>query len=277
MPRLGAGDVTLHWEIQGEGHPLVLIRGFASNADHWYCQLPELSARFRVLVFDNRGVGRSDRPQGPCTIPMMADDTVGLMDALGIPRAHVLGISMGGMIAQEMALRHPRRVMGLVLACTHCGGSRFVPPSVQVGQLLADYAATGSPEAAARAAACLFTPTTLRNAPEIVERYTEVSRRFPVETGVLLRQYDAIRGHDAWGRLPRIQAPTLVITGDEDVLIPPENSRILAERIPGAVLRVIPGGGHQFMLEQAQAFNQAVVEFLEGLPQGDSRACSPRP
>src|SRR4030042_3292285 len=118
MPKAKVKDINLYYEVHGSGYPLILIRGLASNADHWYFQVPAFSPYYSVVVFDNRGIARSDIPDLPFTISTMADDTVGLMDSLGIPRAHILGISMGGMIAQKIALKYPQRVNGIILACT---------------------------------------------------------------------------------------------------------------------------------------------------------------
>ena len=132
MPRIKVQDIDLYYEIHGEGYPMVLIRGLGSNADHWYTQTPVFSSRYRVVSFDNRGIGRSDKPNEPYTISMMADDTVGLMDALGISRAHILALSMGGMIAQEIALKYPEKVESLVLACTHCGGKHAISASEEI-------------------------------------------------------------------------------------------------------------------------------------------------
>jgi pimeloyl-ACP methyl ester carboxylesterase len=266
MPKVKVQGINLYYEVHGAGYPLVLIRGFGSNADHWYCQTPGFSSRYNVVTFDNRGIGRSDKPDVPCTISIMADDTVGLMDAIGISKAHILGISMGGMIAQEIALRYPQRVHGLILACTHCGGDRAVRPSEEIARIFVEYIFTGSQEAAQNTPKCLFTERTLREAPEVVERYQEVSRRFPPTSEAMIRQWEAIQGHDTWEDLSHVQAPTLVLSGTDDVLVPPENSRILAERIPNAQLRLIEGGGHQFLVEKADAFNRVVLEFLEALP-----------
>jgi len=195
----------------------------------------------------------------------MAGDTVCLMDAIGISKAHILGISMGGMIAQEIALRYPQRVNGLVLACTHCGGDRAVGPSEEIIRIFAEYISTGTPEAAQEVQKCLFTERTLKEAPGVAQRYQEVSGRFPPATDILIHQMQAVQGHDTWNDLHHVQAPTLVLTGDEDLLVPPENSRILAERIPNAQLQVIEGGAHQFLLEQTAAFNGVVLSFLDDL------------
>jgi pimeloyl-ACP methyl ester carboxylesterase len=257
--------IQFHYETHGQGEPLVLIRGLGSNLDHWYPQVPDYSRHFQTVIFDNRGIGRSGISDGEFTIADMARDTVGLMDALGIARAHVMGLSMGGMIAQEVALRYPERVQGLVLACTHCGRGHSIPASDDILKLFAEYIQTGSLVAAVKAHRCLFSERTLKHAPEILERYARVSARFPASPAIMKRQYLAVQGHDTWERLPGVQAPTLAITGADDALIRPENSRILAERIPGARLAIIEGGGHQFLIECAEATNSAVLDFLKGL------------
>jgi 3-oxoadipate enol-lactonase len=267
MPKAKVKDINLYFEVHGSGYPLFLIRGLSSNADHWYCQVPVFSSHYSVVVFDNRGIARSDIPDLPFTISMMADDTVGLMDFLGIPRAHILGISMGGMIAQEIALKYPQRVNGLILACTNCGGDHAVQLAPDIVKDFSEARFTGTQEAARKALRCLFSDRTIQQAPGVVQRYEEVSKRFPPAGQVLIHQLKAIQGHDTWRELVRIQNPTLVLAGNEDVLVPPENSRILAERIPNARLQVIEGGGHQFLIEQPDAFNRAVLEFLKALPE----------
>jgi len=271
MPKVKVQGIELYYEVHGAGSPLVLIRGLGSNADHWYCQTPAFSPCYSVVTFDNRGIGRSEKPDVPYTISIMAGDTVGLMDAIGISRAHILGISMGGIIAQEIALKYPQRVHGLILACTHCGGGRTVRPSEEIARVFIEYILTGSEEAAQDIPKCLFTERTLREAPEVIKRYQEISSRFPPAPDTMIRQWEGIQGHDTWEDLSHVQAPTLVLSGSDDVLVPPENSKILAERIPNAQFQVIEGGGHQFLVEQADVFNRAVLEFLEALP-GESQA-----
>jgi 3-oxoadipate enol-lactonase len=259
------GDTVLYYETFGEGYPLVLIRGLGSNADHWYEQTPVLSKEYRVVVFDNRGVARSSDPGGELSILMMAQDVLGLLDHLKIERAHVFGLSMGGMIAQELAIHYPERVSGLILASTHCGGRHQITASEEVRSVLMDMIHTASDESKLKAAACLFYKETLEKRPEVARRYSEISLKRPVSAKTLSKQWEAILKHDAFDRLPRIKAPTLVLTGDADVLIPPENSKILAERIPGAELKIISGGGHQVLVEQPEACNAAVLDFLRKL------------
>ncbi len=259
------GDTVIYYETFGHDYPLVLIRGLGSNADHWYEQAPVFSREYRVIVFDNRGVARSSDPGGELSIVMMAQDVIGLLDYLKIEKAHVFGLSMGGMIAQEVAIQYPERVNGLVLASTHCGGPHQITASPEVFGLIMDMIRTASDESRLKAAACFFDKETLEKRQEVARKYSGISLKQPVTAKTLTRQWEAIHKHDAFDRLPRIKAPTLVLTGDRDVLIPPENSKILAERIPGAELNIIPGGGHQVLVEQPEACNSAVLEFLRKL------------
>ena len=267
MPLAKIGDINLYYELHGTGYPLVLIRGFGSNADHWNHQVPEFSKQYQTVVFDNRGIARSDKPNLPYTMSMMAGDVAGLMDALSLKKAHLLGLSMGGMIAQCFALEHPDRLNGLVLAGTHCGGSQAVQASEKIRKIMADLVMGVVPEDVLGAYRELFfTEETGTNRPGLLKEYLDISMHHPNDLNMLLNQLAAVNSHDAFNDLPRIMAPTLVMTGDQDVLIPPENARILAERIPGAELAGIRGGGHQFLVEQDQAFNTAVLEFLAKQP-----------
>ena len=252
-----------YYEIIGQGEPLVMIRGLGSNADHWYPQLPVLSKHYRVLVFDNRGIARTSDMDGPYSIRGMADDTVGLMDAVGFEKAHILGLSMGGMIAQEIALNYPQRVKGLILGVTHCGGEKQVPPTEEITNIFNAMIQEGTDEAKRAAAAVLFAPETLEKRPELAAQYAEVSLRQPVPAEILTKQRNAVQEFNTWDRLPQITAPTLILGADQDVLIPSENSKILAERIPNAELVIVKGGGHQILIEQSDACNQAVLSFLE--------------
>ncbi len=267
MPKVNVRGINLYYEVHGSGYPLILIRGLSSNADHWYCQLPAFSPHFSVVVFDNRGIARSDAPDEPFTISTLADDTALLMNALGIAKAHILGISMGGMIAQEIALKYGHMVNGLILACTHCGGLHVVQPASDTLKDFSEFLFTRTPEAAPKAIKALFSDRTIQQNPEVIRVYGEFSTRFPPASQILKRQIDAIQQHDAWENLNRIQNPTLVIVGSEDALIPPENSRILAERIPHARLQVIEKVGHQLFIEEPDACNGAVLDFLRLLPQ----------
>jgi pimeloyl-ACP methyl ester carboxylesterase len=263
MPEIVQGNCRIYYECHGEGYPLVLIRGLGSNADHWYAQVPDLSRHFRVITFDNRGIARSTDPGGPFTIADMAEDTIHLMNGMRIEQAHVLGLSLGGMVAQEMAIRHPQRINRLVLVVTLCGGKQQIVAEDSVREKLQRMVLENSADARIKAIDVFFALRTIQEHPQVLQQYAEVSMKYPASMEILQRQYDAVARHDTYDRLDRIKAPTLVLTGEEDVLIPPGNSEILAEHIPGAELRVISGGGHQIMIEQSQACNQAIVAFLQ--------------
>jgi pimeloyl-ACP methyl ester carboxylesterase len=265
MPSAIVNGQPIYYESHGHGYPLVLIRGLGSNADHWYAQVPEFSKHFRTIVFDNRGIGRSGDPGGDFSIQDMAGDTVGLMAALAIPQAHILGVSMGGMIAQRIALDHPGRVRGLVLVVSHCGGAHQVRPSAQIAQLVGEMVTVGSPESRIKALPAFFDPETLKSNLACAQTYAAVSLKYPADARILSRQFKAIQEFDLHDRLPEIQAPTLVVASTGDVLIPPGNSEILAARIPHARRVAIPGGGHQILVEQPEACNRAVIDFLKTL------------
>ncbi len=262
MPYHQMDGLNIYYEVHGQGTPIVMIRGLGSNADHWYAQAPTFSRYFQVITFDNRGIARSSDPGGDFTIPMMAADTLALMDTLALERAYIMGLSMGGMIAQELAINHPHRIKGLVLTCTHCGGTQQIGPSAEVAALFREMIWEGTPEAKIKAAPSLFDRRTLEHSPEIPGYYSEVSLKHPAKPEILIKQWQAVLGHDTFNRLTGIMSPTLVLTGDSDLLIPPANSKILSERIPGAELRVIPGGGHQVLIEQPELCNEAILDFL---------------
>jgi pimeloyl-ACP methyl ester carboxylesterase len=262
MPKVKVGDIDIYYEIHGEGaRTLVMIRGLGSDLCAWYEQTPVLSQVFRLLQFDNRGAGRSDKPAGPYVIRQMAADTKGLMDSLGVGRAAMLGISMGGMIAQEFALNYPDRLTSLILGCTHFGGPRVVPAAPEIVA-----AVTAGPDVSGEALEmqqrAVFCEETISQRPEVMRKFREARSRYPMPPRAFACQVAAVMGHDTWARLPSVRIPTLVLTGRDDRLVPPANSRLIAERIPAAVLRELPGG-HLFFAEYPDEFNREVIEFVE--------------
>ncbi|MGE5247816.1 MAG: alpha/beta fold hydrolase, partial [Verrucomicrobiota bacterium] len=235
-------------------------------SDHreWLYQIPAFARHFRVLVFDNRGTAAAGVPPGPYTTAQMADDAAALLTSVGIERAHVLGVSLGGMIAQEVALRHPDRVDGLVLACTAPGGALAVRPSPEA---MAVFLTAGGEDAESelrRMLPFLYTDAYLRDRPGEIDDFVRrrLENRTPREG--YAGQMAAAVSHDAAERLERIRARTLVITGDADRLVHWENSLRIAGRIPGARLVVVPGAPHRLFAENADAFNREVLSFLAG-------------
>ena len=262
MPHVQANGIAVYYESQGEGEPLFLIAGLGATHHLWELQAPSFARRYRVVTFDNRGAGDSDKPPEPYSIALFADDTAALMDALGIERAHVYGQSMGGLIAQEIALRHPQKVRGLVLGCTTFGGPRSVLPSPQAAALLAGMPNLPPEQAVDRVLEVFYSPRYRRE--HAAEARRRIQSYFPLRTSpdAYVRQLVACLAFDTYDRLPQIAAPTLVINGAEDALIPPENSRIMAQRIPGAELVLFPEAGHLYFHEMPEEADAAVADFL---------------
>ncbi len=221
-----------------------------------------MAEHYRTIVYDNRGVGKSDVPAGPYPMAQMADDAAAVLDAAGVERAHVYGISMGGMIAQELTLNHPRRVRSLILGCTACGGANAVPAAAPVMQILMDRA-TMTPEEGVQAMVPFIYSTSTPRA-RIDEDLAIRRRTFPQAAGYLAQ----IQGVVAWSsfdRLPHIRVPTLVLHGDADQLAPPENGHILARKISGARLRLFERASHIYPTDEPEASNQEVLCFLANL------------
>jgi 3-oxoadipate enol-lactonase len=263
MPLAKVGEINVSYNVSGDGQPLILITGFASAQNLWYSQVRAFSRDYRVVTFDNRGFGKSDNPPGPFTTKMLAGDTIALMDRLGIEKAHILGGSMGGMAAQEIAIEHPGRLDKLILSSTSAGG-----------QPLRDML-FGLIEAA--------TPGWNRSRPDLASANLQkfmvamASRSFngklyqvlimPLvrlqarlgRVKVPVGQLQAMLSHNALERLDRIQAPTLVLTGSEDRVMPPHSSEVLASGIKSAKMVVIEGGAHALGGER---FNKEVLGFL---------------
>jgi 3-oxoadipate enol-lactonase len=242
--------VRLHWEDSGgSGPPVLLIMGLGMNATGWWRTIPVL-AEFRVLSFDNRGVGRSERLPGPYTVAEMADDAVSVLDAAGVESAHVYGISLGGMIAQELALRHPSRVSALVLGATTAGGANLVPASEAVNAFVRLRAQMTAEHAVWASVPINYAPRTRRDGGHLIAEDIAQRLRYPVEPEYYSAQLAAAHGHDA--HVEDIRAPTLVVHGDEDVLIPVANGERLAELIPGAELSRWPGAAHLYFTDEPE-------------------------
>lgn len=262
MPIAHVNDIDIYYEIHGSGPPLVLIMGLRRNAEWWYLQIPELSKHFTVIAFDNRGAGRSDKPEIEYSIRLFADDTAGLMNFLGIPKAHILGISMGGYIAQELAINHPDKVNGLILGCTSCGGSRAVSMSEERMEKFAANKGLTPEQILRKDMDLYFSDRFVREHPERIEEFVNISFRYYQPADAFFRQLNACLNHDTADRVSKVSSPTLLMTGDDDHLVPSENSRILKELMPEADLELFPGCRHCFFMEGSERFNRSVVAFL---------------
>ncbi|HXQ74298.1 MAG TPA: alpha/beta hydrolase [Pyrinomonadaceae bacterium] len=228
MPKVPIDGFQLYYESDGVGEPLVLIPGFASGRSLWSRQVGPLARHFRVISFDPRGVAQSDKPDGPQTISLLADDVAALLTFLGIESAHVVGVSFGGFVAQEFALRHPQMTQSLVLCCTSFGGPNHVVPE-----------------------------------PEVMKEIMQPRAAGDVSEDMYRVQLQAAVSFNTEARLAAIKSPTLIVSGDADTIVPVQNSYNLTRQIPNAELRLVPGGSHTFFMEQqADEFNQVVTEWL---------------
>ena len=263
MPFARNGAIKLHWESHGEGPAVLLIAGQGMTVDAWWATIPTLSRSLRVIAFDNRDTGRSSRMPLPYTVAQMANDAVAVLDAAGEQRAHVYGISLGSLVAQEVALRHPDRVDALVLGASSAGGfAAYKPPPSSAAQtFLVRAGAMGPEEAAWAAVPYTYAEKTRRDHAERIA--TDVAHRLssPPEPLAYMHQAAAVAAHDTYERLNRIAAPTLVVHGEQDVFIPPANALVLAERIPGATLRLWPDAGHMYTIDDPRA-DQEIARFL---------------
>jgi pimeloyl-ACP methyl ester carboxylesterase len=283
--KVKVNDINVHYEIHGKGEPLLLIQGLGYSSWMWFKQIPDFSREYKVIVFDNRGVGDSDKPDIEYTIEKMADDATGLLKAVGIKSAHVLGASMGGFIAQQMAINYPDMVKSLALVSTsfsgrdvmHVGASSLF--STFAGfwgciPAMLDFSGKGNapivnsfgltPEKKIRYGLSLaLSPEYLNSHMEEIDRIVEWRLAHPQPLYAWKRQLMAGMKFDASDSVCQIMAPTLVVTGSADKVVPPESSKRLAEKIPNSRLVEIQGTGHLPFIETADDFNQLVLGFLD--------------
>jgi 3-oxoadipate enol-lactonase len=254
MPVLTRPDgVRLNFEVQGEGPPLILLEGLGGDIPGWRRNIPVLARELKVIAYDFRGNGDSDEPPGPCTMETFVEDTVALLDHLGIDRAHLYGQSFGGMVAQEMALTAGEHVRTLILAATHTGPSSAVhvrDSKVPKGEPWRSLYSRGFPDAH----------------PEHVAEDLRIGAAQPKHPVGGRRQWEAMQGFDSFDRLPSLEIPALVLHGTEDLVVAPENAEILAERIPGAELVWLEGAGHLYHSEQPAEADAAVLDFVRRHP-----------
>jgi proline-specific peptidase len=278
MPKVRANDIQIYYEVHGEGFPLVMIMGLGGDLDHWDPRLiEELSRKFKLVMFDNRGAGRTDVSDRKYTIKLFADDTAGLMDALGISKAHILGISMGGMIAQELVLNYPEKVAKLVL-CSTFSQWRV---NQDASRLMLAMKEGASSEELTRIILSLevandFPSDFIKKNPFVVSyctsdfakenpdswnNYMERSAKHPISQEAYKRQMNAAEKFDTHDRLQQIKVPTLVLYGRKDFGLPPEGVSILAEAIPNAKLLCFEKSNHMLVEEMNEVIN-SIIDFL---------------
>jgi pimeloyl-ACP methyl ester carboxylesterase len=267
MPGANVNGTNIYYEVHGQGEPLVMIMGFGGGCRGWYFQVRVFKKHYSVIIFDNRGIGKSDKATEPYTIRTMASDTLGLMDYLGVARAHVLGMSLGSLVAQEIAIEHPERVDKLILACASIGETqeddmheRMVKAfKVKEGPDGVDLRSVNFEEAMDTVVALSFNKRLYRML------LAPMSKVYVKMIGVdgHLRQIEAVMGYNTLDRLHRIKAPTLVLTGTADNIIPPKYSEQIASLIPNARLVRVEGGSHALNIEMRSRFNKEVLDFLQ--------------
>jgi pimeloyl-ACP methyl ester carboxylesterase len=267
MPKMKINDIELYYEVHGEGTPLVLISGLGYPMWQWHLMMPYLEKHFQVITFDNRGVGQSDKPAGPYTASMLAKDTVELLDALNIDKATVMGHSMGGFIAQAMALEYPERVSKLILASTNFGGPRHIPVTPEAMAVLSDV--KSDPLTRLRNGIVVSTaPGFAERQPELIQKWLDWRVANPLD----MADYQAQMGIGVAllaeaaafeNKLPNVSAPTLILFGAHDKVVPPANADLLAKQIQGSQIRILPDAGHFFPLEVPEEAAQVVIQFAK--------------
>lgn len=265
MAKVNVDGVSIDYELRGAGPPLLMINGFRRSRVVWLDPLLDLlSAKFQLILMDNRGTGLSDKPQDGYSAERFADDCAAVIEHAKFPKVHVFGVSMGGMIAQRVALRHPGKVRGLALGCTNCGATGSVPAEQRIAELLRLVPSeTLSPqEVAYRQEEAYYVPSFRAANRPLLDRMFEIVNRNPTPLHAVQGHLKAIGAFEGCGDLGKIKAPTFVITGDSDPLIPPGNSRMLAQGIPGARLEVLADSSHFFWVEKPKETAAALIGFF---------------
>ena len=267
MPSVKVHDINIYFEIHGEGYPFILIRGLSSSLNSWPpYSINQFSKSFKTILFDNRGAGRTDIPDGKYSAKMMADDTIGLMDALDIKKTYLLGFSMGGCIAQEMVLNYPDRVIKLILTSSWCGPSHGITPIPEENPFLkmAPLLNEGKYEKMALILTdSLFPENYKKNNPIIIEKVIKNYMDNAPSPKGFEGQAAYVETFDTYEKLSEIKIPTLILHGIEDKILPVENAKILAEKIPSAELVLFENTGHGMNIQENKLWTQRVIEFLK--------------
>ena len=266
MATVARDGAEIWWDSEGTGEPILLIQGLGYHSDMWFRLLPALTTRYRCIRFDNRGVGRTGVPEGPYTVETMAADALAVLDAAGEESAHVFGCSMGGLIAQELALMAPGRVRTLVLGCTHPGGPDIVAPSDAAMAMLRDRASVPAEEAANMSIPFVYAAGTARDRID-----EDLAKRAELPTspeGYTNQLLGASQWKGAADRLDQLTMPTLVIHGNDDELVPAGNAKLIADRIESSELVLLDGASHIFFTDQEEATSSALLDFLGRHSQG---------
>jgi pimeloyl-ACP methyl ester carboxylesterase len=261
MPVARSGTIKIYWESVGQGPAVLLIAGERMTVDGWWATIPVLARSFRVIAFDHRDTGRSSHVPWSYSVSQMAEDALAVLDATGEQRAHVYGVSLGGLVAQELALRHPDRVHALVLGATTAGGLTASLPAPLAMTFFARAVTMGTEEVEWAAVPYTHSETTRRFHADRIA--ANIAHRVgpPTDSLADIHQAAAVATHTTYGRLHKLTVPTLVVHGEQDLVVPPANAVRLADRIPGARLRLWPDAGHLYIIDEPRA-DQEIARFL---------------
>jgi len=261
MPVARNETIKIYWESVGQGPAVLLIAGQRMTVDGWWATIPVLARSFRVIAFDHRDTGRSSRVPWAYSVSQMAEDALAVLDATGEQRAHVYGVSLGGLVAQELTIRHPDRVQALVLGATTAGGLTASLPAPLAMTFFARAVTMGTEEAEWAAVPYTYSEATRRFHPDRIA--ANIAHRVdpPTDSLAYIHQAAAVATHTTYGRLHKLSVPTLVVHGEEDLVVPPVNAVQLADRIPGARLRLWPDAGHLYIIDEPRA-DQEIARFL---------------
>ena len=262
MPFQRVNGIQIYYEESGKGDPLLLIQGLGYPSGMWFLQIPALSGHFRTIVFDNRGVGRSDKPDEEYSVALMASDAGRLLQALGIKKAHVAGVSLGGYIAQELALSQPDLVNRLVLLATCCGGPKYTELTKSFWGEVAALAGLPPEEILRRGMALATTREFYQANPHLIDRSVAIRMEDLQPFFAFTHQANAAMKFDSNRRVHLIRHPTLILGGAQDRVMPLPLTEALAQKISQARLRVFPDAAHLLFLEKSEAVNQEIIEFL---------------
>lgn len=265
MPKVKVGGINMYYEIHGRGEPLVLIPGAGSTLSGFARNIPVFSQKYKVIVYDLRGTGQSEAPDVPYTLETLADDLAGLLGVIGIEKAHLMGASMGGMIAQYFALRHPNETKSLILACTKFGGPHEIPVDAEVMDYWQHPEQLSPKDSIRESLRFTMSREFIEKNPDIIDQNIKQALESPPPYNSphsAMLQIQALLKNNTYDKLPEIKAPTLVIHGDADRMSPVENGKILASRIPNAELVILPKMGHAFMIEAFDESNRIMLDFL---------------
>lgn len=261
MPFVRSGDADINYTIQGEGIPVLLIMGLAADQSMWLMQVPALlGAGYQVITLDNRGVGGSSSPPGPYTMEQMAGDALAVLDAAAADRAHVIGVSMGGAIAQHLTLKAPERVRSLMLVSTWATMNAWTRRVEELGRMILDK--LGREALIKSSMLYLFTPKTVISNDALVQQVEQMAIAMQGSADAFVNQTAGVVVHDTLERCNEIAAPTFVLVGRRDILVPPELSQQIADAIPGSTFKMIDGG-HAFTFENASEFNAEMLAWLQ--------------